>query len=93
MSREIGYLPGAHRPAQIRAIDEFVAKAAAAGWRINRRGVEYAQAIRTLDNGNTEQISVAIYEGEMRASHVEQCSFGALDSALGWLGGDTTDGE
>lgn len=93
MNREIGYLPGAHRPAQIRAIDEFVATAAEAGWTINRRGVEYAQAIRTLDNGNTEQISVAIFNGEMRASHVEQCSFGALDAALTWLGKDTTSAQ
>lgn len=86
MSDNVTFLPGAETRAPVeQVIDVLVARAAAKDWTVERRSLNYAVFTRPATVGHRIQISVAMVNGELKASRVVVLeSADAANEVLDW---------
>lgn len=84
---KVTFLPGAQDRAPVeQVIDLLVARAAAKDWTVERRSLNYAVFTRPASVGHRIQISVAMINGELKASRVVELENAeAANTVLDWL--------
>lgn len=89
MPDKVTFLPGAQDRAPVeQAIDVLVARAAAKEWTVERRSTNYAVFTRPHGAGHSVQVSVAMVNGELKASRVIVLqSTDTANAVLDWLDG------
>ena len=87
MPDKVTFLPGAEGRSPVeQVIDVLVARAAAKDWTVERRSTNYAVFTRPATVGRRIQISVAMVNGELKASRVVVLeSADAANEVLDWL--------